>query len=554
MRISDGTRRPAELRYRVRAGRNETDCAISHSARQQLAVFTSLDAEFARTGRTSRSQVANHPYHTAAERNSFGYGAKTGLMLDRGPMNHENRWFPLKPTSVREPTGGVRADMVHGTAEAERPRRDPLPRPERQPELDMESQPKTESYSAAEAQSKAESHPHTEPERQSPAIPPADVPRDPVSEQDREAQRLRRIRALEIRDEQLRALTLSRPPDDSAPARTGSVTGRITGLLLLVSAALTIPASFLPLRTKSIVGPRPTTWEQWDAWRISWFSVAHPPATSLQLLGALLAVSGGLSAVIGVIRVFVPQRRIRYAAWELGIVAPALSFGVTSTAALDVLSATALDDLVQVSETGTGLWFLVAVAAVSLVALFGAAFGDHAGRPAPERQSMRTRRGAVDVVAALLFLTGVSALLGSLLPLIDHPGMSSVTTTWWVGPKPDTQLQYLGVPLVLFGFGAAVVAVMMFSGRGLRDRHSRTAGLSLSGILLGATCTVVLNTYSFGQGPDVRLGSGMFDLVGAGFWMLFGALVLSIGATVAGLCSGSGNSGGVDGPDQGGEG
>lgn len=320
-----------------------------------------------------------------------------------------------------------------------------------------------------------------------------------------------------------------RPRSRPEPPTPGAVCGRLSGVMLLLTTGLIVAASFLPLLTTATNGPGPDSSRQWFAWRIVWFATRYERITSLRLLGLGLGLAGAVAAVVGAALLLGVGGRSRPVR-ELGIAASSLSFGVTLTATLDVLSVAGLDTTFQTSTFDIGTCSL-ALAAVTSAAALGFALISVTWLDAFAAQSAQvppTRTGPVGASIVLPALAGVTAIVGSLLPLADHPGLATVSTAWWVGPVPETRLQFLGIPLVLAGSVAVLSALVRRGERVAWVRRAEVFGSAGTCVLFGTTLTIVLTTVSPGLGESSA--SVTFELVGAGFWTMGVAFLLSCGA------------------------
>ncbi|MFB8002150.1 serine/threonine-protein kinase [Nocardia sp. NPDC056000] len=285
----------------------------------------------------------------------------------------------------------------------------------------------------------------------------------------------------------------------------------LRGSLGLV-AGLVALASFLTLAVKEKWGDS----DQWQAWRYV-RGDSHGNTPYLHLLGGAFALVVVLAIVAGI---FLREQRgtVRWFA----VIVSGIAFGVTTTAALDIIAAVRVDENLISGTPGAGFWLLVPAAAVSLVAaLIGGVSAIRAAEPAPS-----SNRNGDFAIGGLLFFAATATLLASFMDLdkIGHTGLPLAVGMSGSGiyELPEALLT-----------GAAVcglsTALLLMTGRGSR-MFARLLATSATAVILGVVITTILESCS-----QALIYGGQLSFLTDGFWALAVATALSVAAAIASM-------------------
>lgn len=281
--------------------------------------------------------------------------------------------------------------------------------------------------------------------------------------------------------------------------------GRVAGWMLVGVAVLVAGAAVLPLASAG------HGQINWYSWRITENDSAVPGQAFLAtVFGYVLAVL--LAGTAGAMLAAGGGDRRNGVRW-LG--AFAAGFG-TAIAGGDVLAFASPGNNVSL---GPGYWLLALALPISLAAFVIGV------RAQPDDTAVRApAHGRVTdgLTGGFLLLAAVVGLVASFLPQSEQYGMEM--TVWHEEGYDATPLR--GSVLAVAVFLSAVMAILLFSGLGVRDSRVRIAGGFVAATLFGAVLTLMLPS-----GDD----NGWLSLQHAtsGFWVMSLATLASIPAVIA---------------------
>ncbi|MFE4455822.1 hypothetical protein ACFROC_00560 [Nocardia tengchongensis] len=299
-------------------------------------------------------------------------------------------------------------------------------------------------------------------------------------------------------------------PRGAGPAAGAPAVGRVTGVLLIAAAVLVFAMFWLPVASVRFYN---RSWETYV-----WKGNAGPTvpdyvAAVPYVLIVLVAAVTGILLVTGM----GARRSVLFwvAAFAGGMVL-LMSSGDVMTYA---------QGFKETISPASGFWVITLAMLVAIAALVSALRDAATSKRGVGQENNAAAGGAADRVAGVFLIAAAAVELAATFEPVDS-GHSNLRSIWRMSSDGSAPLPM--VHLVLILIIVVVVAIALLAGAGVRNPSARAAGAAAAALVFTSEFNGLFVTFAM-------MGPKFWEYVGIGLVLLVLALLLSFGATVAGL-------------------